>query len=133
MLPAVARVSASSIEVDNYMQAAGTMARGTHTAVLPSSASTSMPKEVRFTAAAGCDAETQALARVGGPAAAEAKCGERGERCLGDGSCCLSGMRGDGQRRSRSLVGSLRTWRKCGLDCPVAVVKSRITQLGGLD
>ena len=35
------------LEVDSYMQAADTVMRGTHAAVLPSLASTSMPKEVR--------------------------------------------------------------------------------------
>ena len=35
------------LEVDSYMQAADTVVRGTHAAVLPSLASTSMPKEVR--------------------------------------------------------------------------------------
>jgi hypothetical protein len=35
------------LEVDSYLQAADTVMRGTHAAVLPSLASTSMPKEVR--------------------------------------------------------------------------------------
>ena len=35
------------LEVDSYMQAADTVMRGTHAAVLPSLASTSMPKDVR--------------------------------------------------------------------------------------